>query len=434
MVVHTGPAVVVSGERATGLLGRITELKREGRELGHLLDYAEKWNQADVSAATRGVGKDRLPIVDPAGPRSIEEHFMRLKRAVKEFDNAWHDATSNVVSTADTRKHLFEELLWEHRDLSEAHSKCQAIPEASIEALKTQLATLQGEKEQLIQDQQKALDAQKEISRQLKEQAIQAGLQQDQAMQAAACRSSGRRSRWGCAPPLAALGEGIRPPRRRLPLVPISSPPSLLSSSLCERDQTLTGQPPLVVVAPATPAPNRHHHRLRLTFLVLPVKGIGPRRSQTPAPPLLPRLRPAPNRRRPTSPAVVDPPCSTTVSRRLERAPPRPLSPLVRPLAARLRPPTRPSVAGLAPAANKWRRHHQVVARSCTPSAPNGASRDALERLLRSSPAPGRRRLTPTKSLQQMVVSRSTSTSSLGFPGGSLESMGWDVAVMLLAS
>lgn len=70
---------------------------------------------------------------------------------------------------ADARKHLFEELLWEHRDLAEAHSKCQGkllclwhlltgrsyflvlttfclttIPEASIEALKAQLTALQG--------------------------------------------------------------------------------------------------------------------------------------------------------------------------------------------------------------------------------------------------------------------------------------------------
>nr|XP_051197201.1 pollen-specific leucine-rich repeat extensin-like protein 1 [Lolium perenne] len=44
LVLHAGPAAVVAGERATGLLGRITELKREGKELEHLLDYAEKWN------------------------------------------------------------------------------------------------------------------------------------------------------------------------------------------------------------------------------------------------------------------------------------------------------------------------------------------------------------------------------------------------------
>ncbi|KAK1605234.1 hypothetical protein QYE76_028907 [Lolium multiflorum] len=185
LVLHTGRAAVVAGEKPTGLLGRITELKREGRELGHLLDYAEKWNQADVSSATRGVGRDRLPIVDPAGPKSTEEHFMRLKRAVREFDNAWHDATSNVVSTADARKQLFEELLWEHRDLAEAHSHCQVIPEASIEALKTQLSDLHAEKEQLLQKHQEALDAQKEISRQLKEQAIQAGLRHDEEMKEA---------------------------------------------------------------------------------------------------------------------------------------------------------------------------------------------------------------------------------------------------------
>ncbi|KAK1626901.1 hypothetical protein QYE76_001216 [Lolium multiflorum] len=185
MVLHVGPAAAVAGEKATGLLGRITELKRDGRELGHLLDYAEKWNRADVSAATRGLGKDRLPAIDPAGPRCTEEHFMRLRRAVKEFDNAWHDDTNNVVSTADARKRLFEELLWENRDLSEAHRKCQAIPEASLEALKTQLATLQGEKEQLIREHREALDAQKLVSRGLKDQLIQLGLKHNEEMKAA---------------------------------------------------------------------------------------------------------------------------------------------------------------------------------------------------------------------------------------------------------
>ncbi|KAK1649748.1 hypothetical protein QYE76_067553 [Lolium multiflorum] len=164
LVLHASRAALLAGEKASGQLGRITELKRGGNELGHLLDYAEKWNRADVSTATRGLGKDRLPAIDPAGPRCTEEHFMRLRRAVKELDNAWHDATNNVLSTADARKHLFEELLWEHRDLCEAHNKCQA------------------EKEQLIRDDQKALDAQKVISGELKEQAIQAGLRHDQEM------------------------------------------------------------------------------------------------------------------------------------------------------------------------------------------------------------------------------------------------------------
>ncbi|KAK1611299.1 hypothetical protein QYE76_034972 [Lolium multiflorum] len=146
LVLHVGPAAVVVQDKPSGLLGRIVELKRGGKDLGPLLPYAQRWNDADISAATRGLGKDRLPAPDPAGPRSTEEHFTRLKHAVKEFDSAWYDATNNVVSTADARKALFGELLWEHRNLAEAHNKCQAIPEASIEALKAQVAALQAER------------------------------------------------------------------------------------------------------------------------------------------------------------------------------------------------------------------------------------------------------------------------------------------------
>ncbi|KAK1620097.1 hypothetical protein QYE76_025614 [Lolium multiflorum] len=157
-------------DKPSGLLGRIVELKRGGQDLGPLLPYAQRWNDADISAATRG-WEDRLSARS-CRPSLSEEHFLRLKRAVKEFDSAWYDATANVVSTADARKALFEELLWEHRSLAEAHSKCLA----SIEALKDQVAKLQAEKEQLIRDHQKALDAQKEISRELKDQAMQAGV------------------------------------------------------------------------------------------------------------------------------------------------------------------------------------------------------------------------------------------------------------------
>nr|XP_051211858.1 formin-like protein 5 [Lolium perenne] len=44
LVLHAGHAAVVAGEKASGQLGQITELTRGGNELGHLLDYAEKWN------------------------------------------------------------------------------------------------------------------------------------------------------------------------------------------------------------------------------------------------------------------------------------------------------------------------------------------------------------------------------------------------------
>jgi hypothetical protein len=38
-----------------------------------------------------------------------------------------HTYLSFKQSTADTRKQLFEELLWEHRELAEAHSQCQGL-------------------------------------------------------------------------------------------------------------------------------------------------------------------------------------------------------------------------------------------------------------------------------------------------------------------
>ncbi|KAK1699372.1 hypothetical protein QYE76_016069 [Lolium multiflorum] len=185
LTLHTGRAAAAVAGKPSGALGRITKLTRDGRDLGHLLPYAEQWNTADMSPATRGLGKDRLPVPDPAGPRCTEEHFARLRRAVRELDNAWHDATNNLGSTADTRTHLFEELLWEHRDLPEAHSKCQAIPEASIEALQKQVKALQAEKEQLLQDHRKALDAQDLYSRGLKDQLIQAELKHNEAKKAA---------------------------------------------------------------------------------------------------------------------------------------------------------------------------------------------------------------------------------------------------------
>nr|XP_051213706.1 uncharacterized protein LOC127331570 [Lolium perenne] len=135
LMLHSGRAAIVAGETASAQLGRITELTRGGPDLGHLLDYAEKWNQADVSPVTRGLGKDKLPLVDPASPRSTGHHFSRLRRAVKE---------------------LF-------------------VPEASIDALKAQLSTLQAEKEQLAAEHHKV----KNLVGELKEKLVQAELRHD---------------------------------------------------------------------------------------------------------------------------------------------------------------------------------------------------------------------------------------------------------------
>ncbi|KAK1604300.1 hypothetical protein QYE76_027973 [Lolium multiflorum] len=185
LVLHVSKAARDTATKATGLLGRITEFQRRGRDLGHLLPYAQKWNAADMTPATRGLGKDRLPAPDPVGDRSSEEHFMRLRSAVKELDSAWYDATNNLMLTADARKALFEELLWEHRELAEAHDKCQVIPEASIEALKEQLAAAQREKDQLIRRHQEELSAQKTSYQELKSQLIQLGLDHAKALKAA---------------------------------------------------------------------------------------------------------------------------------------------------------------------------------------------------------------------------------------------------------
>ncbi|KAK1608457.1 hypothetical protein QYE76_032130 [Lolium multiflorum] len=185
LVLHAGRAAVAVGETALAHLGRITELNRGGADLGHLLDYSKQWNQADLSPATHGLGKDKLPAIDPAGPRSTGQHFGRLLRAVKEFDTAWHDANNNGVSTLDARKRLFEELLWEHRDLAEAHSKCQALPEATFEDLRGQIAALKAEKEQLVLKHREALSAQETISAGLKDELAQAELRHDRELKEA---------------------------------------------------------------------------------------------------------------------------------------------------------------------------------------------------------------------------------------------------------
>ncbi|KAK1651642.1 hypothetical protein QYE76_069447 [Lolium multiflorum] len=174
LVLHAARAAIAAGEKATGLLGRITEFQREGRELGHLLPYAEKWNAADVSGGAGGLGKTAT------GACPCQTSSMRLRRAVKELDSAWFDATNNMMTTADAQKILFEELLW---GISLRHTA--TIPEASIEALRTQLAAAQEEKDQLIRQHQEALSAQKTISKELKDQLIQLGLEHSKALKAA---------------------------------------------------------------------------------------------------------------------------------------------------------------------------------------------------------------------------------------------------------
>ncbi|XP_047055519.1 3-phosphoshikimate 1-carboxyvinyltransferase, chloroplastic-like [Lolium rigidum] len=68
----------------------------------------------------------------------------------------------------------------------------QAVPEATLEALKAQIATLQGEKEQLIRQHQEDLSAQKTSYKELKEQAMQARLQHEQDLKDAKAAAEAR--------------------------------------------------------------------------------------------------------------------------------------------------------------------------------------------------------------------------------------------------
>jgi hypothetical protein len=107
LTLHAGRAAVTASEKASTQLGRITELSRGEVNLGPVQAYAEKWNLADLSRATRGLGKDKLPVVDSSGPRSLAQHLSRLKRAVKEFDTAWQDVSDNVVVSSTTKTFSF---------------------------------------------------------------------------------------------------------------------------------------------------------------------------------------------------------------------------------------------------------------------------------------------------------------------------------------
>ncbi|KAM0901262.1 hypothetical protein ACQ4PT_020094 [Festuca glaucescens] len=185
LTLHAGRAAITAGEKVSAQLGRIVELNRGEANLGALQRYVDKWNTSDMTEATIDVGKDKQVVIDNRGPWNTVQHLARLKHAVREFDNAWHDANHNVLGVLDSCKKLFEELLWEHRDLTEAfaalklsHSQCQAaLPEASLDDLTGQIAALKAEKEELSVQHQRDLQAQRNETAKLKEQLVEAGLQ-----------------------------------------------------------------------------------------------------------------------------------------------------------------------------------------------------------------------------------------------------------------
>ncbi|KAK1666874.1 hypothetical protein QYE76_055033 [Lolium multiflorum] len=103
------------------------------------------------------MGKDRLPAPDPVGDRCSEEHFMRLRAAVKELDSAWSPLMLGRP---------FSRSFCGSTELAEAHDKCQ------------------GEKDQLNRQHQEELNALKTSYQELKSQLIQLGLDHAKALKA----------------------------------------------------------------------------------------------------------------------------------------------------------------------------------------------------------------------------------------------------------
>ncbi|KAK1616392.1 hypothetical protein QYE76_021909 [Lolium multiflorum] len=72
------------------------------------------------------------------------------------------------------------------------HEQFDAIPEASLEALRTQLAAAKEEKDKLVRQHQEELDAQKTSYQKLKEQLIQLGLDHAKALETAESAAEAR--------------------------------------------------------------------------------------------------------------------------------------------------------------------------------------------------------------------------------------------------
>jgi hypothetical protein len=62
---------------------------------------------SDLTAATRGISKDKQVIINPRSPRNSIQHLGRLKQAVREVDNAWHDAHNNMLVSFLQESELF---------------------------------------------------------------------------------------------------------------------------------------------------------------------------------------------------------------------------------------------------------------------------------------------------------------------------------------
>ncbi|KAM0859894.1 hypothetical protein ACQ4PT_046893 [Festuca glaucescens] len=131
ITLHTSRAAASIGDTVALQASQIVERSRSGQSLGSLEKYVDDWNSSDFCEVTSGLGKDREPVLDPRGPRSMAQQLVRLKRSMRENDIAWYDVDKNITLVLESRKKLYENLLWEHRELSDAHKALQAAHQKS---------------------------------------------------------------------------------------------------------------------------------------------------------------------------------------------------------------------------------------------------------------------------------------------------------------
>jgi hypothetical protein len=97
ITLHTSRAATLAASQTAPCFGNVLVQIRSGDSLGSLEHYAQEWNSADMGEVTSGLNEARKPIVDPSGLVPLGNHLLRMKRAVKAFDNAWFDSNKAIL-------------------------------------------------------------------------------------------------------------------------------------------------------------------------------------------------------------------------------------------------------------------------------------------------------------------------------------------------
>ncbi|KAK1660620.1 hypothetical protein QYE76_048779 [Lolium multiflorum] len=155
LTLHAGRAAVAVREKVSAQIGRIIELNRGEANMGTLQRYVDEWNTSNMTEATLGMGKDGKVVLDTCGPRNTVQHLARLKRAVREFDNSWHDINKNVLAQRSETTNLKEQLVQAGLQHAGALKEAIAAGEAKVEEAKEQLAEAQDQLRQELEEERK---------------------------------------------------------------------------------------------------------------------------------------------------------------------------------------------------------------------------------------------------------------------------------------